>query len=125
MTDRREAVARAIYGAEQAMFSEDAGIEESAEDIARDLDDHSMRDPDFNHYWRMADAALSAIAASEPTDAEIEAASEAAWDVIVGQREFAWRRICAEGDPEWQSSIDDQRRAMRAALIAARKVSQP
>jgi hypothetical protein len=100
MVDRREAVARAMYTA-----MTDENPEQTDWEIMKPV---NVDDGEDAYVWYLdaADAAIAAMQAAEPTDAEVKMAREAYY-------EYLYREDLGADY------------AMRAALIAARKVSQP
>jgi hypothetical protein len=111
MTDRRERVLDAIDTA----LHDDTPIVVIVARHAGEYDWDTLLD-------RVADAAIAAMTA-EPTDAEVEAGARAIWDneCIKDPRDGKPVSWDTTNWPETKTLF----RAMRAALIAARKVSQP
>lgn len=111
MTDRREAVARAIY---RVRF----GVPTRGNDR---WDDPTLFSGVKDVAYQCADAALAAIAATEPTEAEIEAAAEAIWGAMALPNRFnpplRWSDKTAPEQERYRSCA-------RAAFYADRKAGQ-
>jgi pantothenate kinase-related protein Tda10 len=102
MSDRREAVARAQYEHYRTLHEDGESLIPTVLLFAS-LDEDHCNEAEF---WReLADAALAAMTAAEPTDAEVRAAL-----------------VAYEQSMRVDGAIDTRWPAMRAALMAARKV---
>ena len=92
---RRESVARAMWLFDH---SYDAAI-----------NDAQPTDLELSGYRALADAALVAIDAAEPTDAEVDTAQQVYWETLQSVQE------------DYTNDQEKSRYAMRIALYAARK----